>query len=127
MKKISTLLLLVAIFFAGCKPNLSITKPQAGNAVFSKYLAVGTSYTAGFADNSLYRNGQLNSYPAILATQFMKLRVGNFVQPLLPTDAGWPQAKLVLSDQFDCLGHYGLKPVNGQIDTIGSAVSIASQ
>jgi hypothetical protein len=40
--------------------------PVAGNADFSKYVAVGNSLTAGFMDNALYLEGQQNAYPVIL-------------------------------------------------------------
>jgi hypothetical protein len=52
---------------------------------FSRYVAVGNSLTAGYADNGLYRAGQLNSYPNILAGQ-LRLAGGaaEFRQPLFP-------------------------------------------
>ena len=56
--------------------------PSKGNADFTKYVAVGNSLTAGYADGGVYRNGQLNSYPNILAGQFAAAGGGNFVQPL---------------------------------------------
>lgn len=56
--------------------------PTQGSADFTKYVAVGNSLTAGFADNGLYREGQLTSYPAILAGQFKQAGGGDFVQPL---------------------------------------------
>ncbi|GAB3492952.1 SGNH/GDSL hydrolase family protein [Spirosoma knui] len=56
--------------------------PNQGSADFTKYVAVGNSLTAGYADGGLYRDGQLNSYPNILAGQFKLVGGGNFVQPL---------------------------------------------
>lgn len=56
--------------------------PTQGSADFTKYVAVGNSLTAGFADNGLYRESQLTSYPAILAGQFKQAGGGDFVQPL---------------------------------------------
>ncbi|MEZ0539100.1 SGNH/GDSL hydrolase family protein [Fibrella arboris] len=53
-----------------------------GTANFTKYVAVGNSLTAGYADNGLYRDGQLNSYPSILAQQFRLVYGGTFTQPL---------------------------------------------
>ncbi len=126
MNKICTTLYIATLFLAGCKPDLTTTKPVAGTADFSKYLAVGTSFTAGFADQSLYRSGQQNSYPAILATRFSLVGGGNFIQPLLPSDAGYPSPKLVLGTVTDCAGT-GLAPVNSSVDTIGSSISVASQ
>ena len=82
---------LVATVFAGVvactnndiDPNAGTgTPPLKGNADFTKYVAVGNSLTAGYADGGVYRNGQLNSYPSILAGQFAAVGGGNFVQPL---------------------------------------------
>lgn len=65
-------------------PNASITAiiPTRGSADFTKYVAVGNSLTAGYADGGLYRNSQLNSYPNILAGQFASVGGGSFTQPL---------------------------------------------
>ncbi len=58
-----------------------------GRANFAKYVAVGNSLTAGYADNGLYREGQLNSYPNILAQQFRLVGgVGTFIQPLFTAE-----------------------------------------
>jgi len=48
-------------------PTNPSTPPVAGNADFSKYVAIGNSITAGFMDNALYLEGQQNAYPVILA------------------------------------------------------------
>jgi lysophospholipase L1-like esterase len=56
--------------------------PTKGSADFTKYVAVGNSLTAGYADGGLYRESQLNSYPSILAGQFATVGGGSFVQPL---------------------------------------------
>ena len=68
---------------AGCKPDLANDfKSSAGSADFSRYIAVGNSLTAGYSDNGLYLEGQLNSYPSMLAGQFKAVGGGEFVQPL---------------------------------------------
>ena len=36
----------------------------------SRYVAIGDSITAGYADGALYFDGQKNAYPNILAAQF---------------------------------------------------------
>ncbi len=126
MKRIYTIFFIAVLLIAGCKPNLTTTKPVAGTADFSKYLAVGTNFTAGFADGTLYKTGQQNSYPSILATQFSMVGGGAFVQPLLQTDAGYPSAKLVLGYATDCSGT-SLGPVNFTGSNSGDAASVASQ
>lgn len=44
--------------------------PVSGDLDLSNYVAIGNSLTAGYADNALFPEGQENSFPAILATQF---------------------------------------------------------
>jgi lysophospholipase L1-like esterase len=58
-----------------------------GSADFSTYVAIGDSLTAGYADSALYRDGQIDSFPAILAQQFAEVGGGAFSQPLMPTGA----------------------------------------
>ncbi len=117
----------ISLLAAGCKPSVDITKePTAGDAVFSYYMAIGNSLTAGFADNSLYVSGQVNSYPQRLFEQFQKVRVhgaeGNFIQPLLHSDNGYGwdgtgtsitdnRARLVLGWSTNCYGKTSLAPM----------------
>jgi lysophospholipase L1-like esterase len=65
-----------------CKPEVEITPAAAGSADFSTYIAIGDSQTAGYADNGLYRSGQINSFPNIIAEQLKAVGGGNFSQPL---------------------------------------------
>ncbi len=61
---------------------------SAGNADLSTFVAVGDSLTAGFADGSLYFDGQLDSYPNILATSFAQAGGGTFNQPFVSDNLG---------------------------------------
>lgn len=61
---------------------------RTGEADFSNFVSVGNSLTAGFADNALYREGQLNSFPKILAGQFALVGGGEFTQPLVDDNIG---------------------------------------
>lgn len=82
-KRSAPFLALLGLALGGCQPDLSEDpKSSAGQADFSRYVAVGNSLTAGYGDNGLYREGQLASYPAIMAQQFAKVGGGEFVQPL---------------------------------------------
>ena len=70
-----------------------ITDPNAielnANGVdFSKYVAVGASFTAGFTDGALFIKGQENSFPNILAQKFAMANGGDFVQPLMSDNHG---------------------------------------
>ncbi|MFT5218879.1 MAG: lysophospholipase L1-like esterase [Planctomycetota bacterium] len=77
-----------ATILAACGADISNSvgggTPSSGSADFSTFVSVGDSLTAGYADGALYRDGQLNSYPAILAQQFAKVGGGAFTQPLMP-------------------------------------------
>jgi len=56
-------------------------EPTAGDANFGKYVAIGSSFTAGFANGALYDAAQQASFPAILATQMKIVGGGDFNQP----------------------------------------------
>ncbi len=60
----------------------------SGEADFTKYVTVGNSLTAGYADGALYLDGQLNSYPNIIAGQMQLAGGGEFNQPLVNDNAG---------------------------------------
>ena len=88
MKNLRKYIYVVAglLLLSACKPEISTVKPSKGGADFSKYIAVGNSLTAGYADGGLYLEGQLNSYPAIMAKQMLAVGGGEFKQPLFSTD-----------------------------------------
>ncbi|GBL35587.1 hypothetical protein EMGBS15_11820 [Filimonas sp.] len=62
----------VMIILFSCKPNLKVNPVSSGEADFSRYVAIGNSLTAGYTDGALYKDGQINSYPNMLASQFMQ-------------------------------------------------------
>lgn len=74
----------------GCNDDFETTVDEiqitSGDANFSKYVAIGNSLTSGYADNALYRSGQENSFPAIIARQMSAAGGGEFLQPLMPED-----------------------------------------
>ncbi len=77
------------LLVSACDPDISGSSrdASAGSADFSTFVAIGDSLTAGYADGALYRHGQLNSFPAILAQQFALVGGGEFKQPLMPEGA----------------------------------------
>ena len=110
---------LLGILFA-CQPELDDFSTSKGNADFSTYVALGNSLTAGYADGSLYKSVQLNSYPSILAEQFKKTGGGEFVQPMMEGEYGILPGKFKLGYSTDCLEETSLGPVPdvGQLDEI---------
>ncbi|WP_345948437.1 SGNH/GDSL hydrolase family protein [Mucilaginibacter sp. PAMB04274] len=70
------------LVLAACKPTVDVAPATSGSADFTTYIAVGDSQTAGYADGGLYRSGQINSFPNIIAEQLKAVGGGNFAQPL---------------------------------------------
>ena len=104
-------LALLGLSLGSCKPDLEDNpKSSAGQADFSRFLAVGNSLTAGFGDNGLYLEGQLNSYPAIMAQQFALVGGGAFAQPLFAAANSNGTGYLSLSG-FTAAGSPVLAPV----------------
>lgn len=70
-------------------PNSTDGTPlTAGSADFSKYVALGDSFAAGFSDNALFAEGQKNAYPNIIATQFALVGGGEFTTPFMADNIG---------------------------------------
>lgn len=130
MKKVYFLLLSAVLFITSCKHS-DEPGPEyhSGDADLSCYIAIGNSLTAGYSAGSLYRSGQENSYPAILAKSFQQVGGGDFTQPLLPGEAGWPEPKYVLGTLTNCMGNTydGSVFYNGPDDTQGSDQNISNQ
>jgi hypothetical protein len=82
-RKVTPFVTLLGLGLTACQPDLEKDfEASRGTADFTRYIAVGNSLTAGFSDGGLYREGQLNSYPSILANQFRTVGGGEFNQPL---------------------------------------------
>lgn len=134
-KKLLPIAAAASLLFAACNPHLETTSPNGGKLDFSRYVAVGNSLTAGYADGSLYRSGQMNAYPALLSYAFSRLGPSDYKAPLLPGEAGWPIdfksffPRRVLGTSIDCQGVTSLGPVfySGTIDTAGSGANVAAQ
>ncbi len=127
MKKVF-ILGLIGLGLASCRPQLEPETPLPGQADFGRYLAVGNSITAGYADGTLSRYGQIHSYPRILADQFRLVGGGEFRQPLLPGNAGYPAKKLTMQwIKGPCDEKPLLQPgeFTGASDSAGSSKNIA--
>jgi len=77
----SILAIAVVATAVSCKPEFKDVTPSKGTADFSRYIAVGNSLTAGYADGGLYLEGQQNSYPEMLAGQMKAVGGGEFFTP----------------------------------------------
>lgn len=74
------------LLLGACKPHFETPAATHGSADFSRYIALGNSLTAGYADGGLYLAGQQNSYPSIIAKQMQAVGGGTFTQPLFSAD-----------------------------------------
>lgn len=89
-------LFLVSLTFVACNNddetpvyNSSDNQPlTAGTADFSKYVALGDSFAAGYSDNALFIEGQKGAYPNILAQQFTLVGGGDFKTPFMADNVG---------------------------------------
>jgi lysophospholipase L1-like esterase len=70
------------LFTAACKPEIETPAgTTAGQANFSKYIAVGNSLTSGYADGGLYLEGQKVAYPNLIAAKMSSVGGGTFTSP----------------------------------------------
>lgn len=83
-----------------CTPTADAPAASKGEIDVSKYVSIGNSITSGYADNALYYDGQLVSYPNLIAQQFKLVGGGDFNQPYVPQNSvgigSAGNAKLVL-------------------------------
>ncbi len=112
--------LLIAV--SACKPEFDSFEPSAGNANFSKYIALGNSLTSGYKDGALFISGQQYSYPNIIAQQLKLAGGGEFKQPMMFDEIGFG-GRLILgiNTAKDCEGNpiAGASPSLAPVPMIG--------
>ena len=84
-------LFLVSLTFVACTndDDVVVEEPvSAGTANFSKYVALGDSFAAGYSDGALFIEGQKGAYPNVLSQQFAAAGGGSFVTPLMADNVG---------------------------------------
>jgi len=82
-------LFLLASCSGGGDSNDDGSLGSAGDELnITTYVAIGDSLTAGFADGTVYLDGQLNSFPNIIAGAFAEAGGGEFTQPLVNDNLG---------------------------------------
>lgn len=85
-------LLLVSLTFMACdsnnEDNVTDVPVTSGSADFSKYVALGDSFAAGYSDGALFIKGQEGAYTNILAQQFAAGGGGDFSTPFMADNIG---------------------------------------
>lgn len=110
---------------SACEPKMDEFKSSAGSADFSKYVALGNSLTAGYADGALYASGQSYSYANIIGQQLMLAGGSTFVQPVVGNEDGLLAGKLKLGISINCLGVSSLGPVSAAGTPAGIPAALA--
>lgn len=123
----------LSFFFTSCNQtefdqDVADIKVTSGNANFAKYISLGNSLTSGYRDGALYSDGQLESYPSMIAKQMQLTTGGAFKQPMITNNIGGFSnfSNLGLSGKLQLqLVSGALAPVpsapGGVFDMIGSA------
>lgn len=123
------------VLMSACRPEFYEPgdggTPTQGSANFSKYVAVGSTITSGYADNALFTEGQENAYPSLLAKQFKEANAATvYVLPEIGSPNGWsggtngrfelvtPACSTVAVGGKALSGESGLLPFNGDKNTI---------
>ncbi len=125
MKKIiiSTLAVSALLFTVSCdtdfENDVNNVVVSSGSANFTKYIALGNSLTSGYRDNALYIDGQIQSYPNMMAAQMMRAGGGAFKQPLMPNNTGG------FTNLPGFSGKYILSVVNGALSPVPTAPGAA--
>lgn len=105
--------LALSILFS-CKPKLDAPDPSPGSIDVTNYVAVGNSITSGYTDGALFYEGQLVSYPNLLAEQFMLIGGRDFRQPLVQMSSvgigAAGNGRFNLDYVTDCKGLVSLSP-----------------
>jgi lysophospholipase L1-like esterase len=111
------LLAFSSVVVTSCQPKINAPKATKGSADFSVYVSLGDGVPAGYSNGAVNLDGQLASFPNILATQFATVGGGEFTQPLVPAGIGYgfekgqPSSMLMLRDSvFACKGITRLYP-----------------
>jgi lysophospholipase L1-like esterase len=102
------------MFVVGCKPTLDEPRFSAGEADFTRYVAVGSGLSAGFSDSALTYESQLASVPAMLNSRFVLVGGGSFLQPFVNQGNGLVisslntqvRGKQYLSSYINCKSNY---------------------
>lgn len=120
------ILLLTGIAIA-CKPKKVEPTYNLGSIDISSFIAIGGDRVAGFQDDALSYNGQMNSLGSIINNQFNQVGFSNYNQPLInDQNLGINlngDAQLIMGYKTDCNNETSLSPVRYASQGLTSALS----
>jgi hypothetical protein len=105
-----------------CKPKFNdVPNIENGSVDAARYVAIGGSNDAGFADGALYYEAQQNAFVTILANQLQLIGGGDFAIPFvaensngiapIATSTSSINAKFQLGNKTDCKSVTSLSPL----------------
>jgi hypothetical protein len=125
----------MALLASSCTPELKGPDPDPGDADFTRTVAIGGNYMAGYQDGALYMKGQQKSIPALLAAQFELVGGSSFRTVLMPDNTGlglnsktwesWFITASHLGNKTDCKGVTSLSPLKSQVSLAAAAPYLA--
>ncbi|PRY99974.1 GDSL-like Lipase/Acylhydrolase [Marinilabilia salmonicolor] len=88
MKMINKLLYfaLAITFLSSCDQEADVPTPKSGEADFSVFVSLGDSYSAGYTDGALSRDGQESAFTTLMAANLSGLGNEGFSVPFLPAE-----------------------------------------
>lgn len=122
MKKRTLYLGIITLFsFSSCTPDFDIPKAESGSANYTRFIALGDGYMAGYQDGALWRGAQEKSIPALIYTSLKEVESVSFNQALMPDHSGlgvntkfWEDPYFSASQlnyKVDCKGVSSLAPI----------------
>lgn len=127
MKKIliSTIAVSALLFTVSCKTDfdtdVNSIQVSSGQANFTKFVSVGNSLTSGYRDGALYSDGQMESFPSMMAQSMSRAGGGAFIQPMMPNNVGGFSSLFAASGMKEFYGKLTLKVVDGALSPTPSA------
>ena len=110
-------LLLGALALWSCEPSVDEFTPSKGTADFSKFIAIGDSFTAGYTDGALGKRGQEESFSYILGKQLRYVGSPSYNQPLVQSNGSVGTTEIA-PGQYN--GYFELQVIEGSLAPIPS-------
>lgn len=104
---------IVALALWSCEPKVDEFTPAAGDADFSKFIAIGDSYTAGYSDGALGVRTQESGFSYILAKQLEHVGSGSYNQPLVESEGSI--GTTVIDQNGTLNGYFELSTASGSL------------
>ena len=117
-------LFLFCLLLTRCKPEISKPTVNGGRADFTRVVALGDDFFAGYQDDALYNEAQHYSIPNLIAGQIKLVTQFNFNQPTITNEVGinskpWEgiyTTKSRLGFKTDCNGVTDFFPLKNTIN-----------